>query len=82
MRFRRLLKKFVNVIQRRFPTDEHRKAWDEDYDKILRYRANFTFLTKIAYFIMFVIMGSANYQKSDDFKEDGGVYNKEFAAST
>ena len=50
------------VMRKDLPSEEHKQAW-ERFETFMGYRCNFTYLSKVVYTIMFMILGKANYQK-------------------
>ena len=60
------------VIKRELPSQEHQNAWS-DFDRILMYRANVTFISKVIFMMIWMAFGEANYQQSKDYMEEDGV---------
>ena len=54
------LKKLKEVFQGKLPSVEHRNAWS-DYDRILMYRANVTFVSKLIFMMIWSALGQANF---------------------
>ena len=63
------LKNIKAVILRELPSQEHQNAWS-DFDRILMYRANLTFISKVVFMMIWMAFGKANYQQSEDYMED------------
>ena len=77
-----LFRTLRHAMRRDFPTDEHFRAWTQ-FDILLKYRANFTFITKVVYIIGFFSIGKANFQESEDFMaQENAVYNQEMVDAT
>ena len=55
-----LLTSIRREMRRELHSLEHASAWAQ-YEKLLMYRANFMFLTKLIYMVAFAAIGKANY---------------------
>ena len=78
----KMLRTLRLALRRDFPTDEHFRAYTK-FDILLKYRANFTFITKVVYIIGWISIGKANWQESEDFMaQENAVYNVEMADAT
>ena len=70
----------LRVMRKDLPSEEHKLAW-ERFEIFLGYRCNFTYLSKVVYTIMFMILGKANYQKSAEYVRKGGEHDEDFYES-
>ena len=71
---------FVVVMRRELPTEEHKAAWCR-FERLLSFRNNFTFLSKILYTVLWMSIGKANFQKSREYIALGKAHDEEFVAA-
>lgn len=74
------LTKTIKLAMRRdLRSEEHKRAWAK-FDRLLNYRANFAFFTKLIYMVGWTALGKANYQESQTFRENEvSKYNREIS---
>lgn len=64
-------------MRRECHSQEHAQAWAK-WDRMLMYRANFTFFNMMVYMLGFTALGITNYQESERFMaREGSVFNQE-----
>ena len=56
-------KKLMLAFKRELPSPEHLEAWNK-YEKILMYRSNLTFISRVIFTSFWMFLGKANYQQS------------------
>lgn len=68
-------------MERNLPSDEHKKAWSE-FERILMYRANVAFLSKVLFFLIWSGFGNANFQQSEEYIDEDGSHNQNLISDT
>lgn len=69
-------------MRRELHSIEHTLAW-ATFEKLLMYRANFAFLTKLIYMAGVMALGNSNYHESEEFmKKEDSVFDRECVNKT
>ena len=66
-------------FKKNLPSVEHVMAYDR-FQVYLALRSNFTFLSKVIYMSLWILLGEANYIQSRDYIAEGKPHNEEFVA--
>ena len=77
---RSCIRKTKKLMKKELPSEEHIKCW-KNYEKLMMYRCNLAFVSKILFMAMNWPLGQANFQQSEKYIENGGEHNEEFVSA-